>query len=165
MAKRVKVIKADYLLKDKIGTGSINEEVVDLCQAILDNNPFDFAPIAYQHLSELTTVIEQAQKHELTRDEATEKMTECVMQLKANAPMFGYDLVGKLANIMLSFLESISDIDDHAIEIVSAHHDTLHAIITKKMRGKGGEAGKQFETELKSACERYFKSKRKKESQ
>ena len=161
MGRRARVIKADYLLKDKIGTGSIDEEVVDLCQAILDNNPFDFSPIALEQLTILKHVIEQTKNHELTRDEATDKMTECIMQLKANAPMFGYELVGRLANIMLSFLESISEIDDHAIEIVSAHHDTLHAIITKEMKGKGGEAGKQFETELKNACQRYFKAKKK----
>lgn len=163
MTPRVKVIKADYLLKDKIGTGTVNQDVVELCQAILDNNPFDFSPIAHEQLETLIKVIGQAQRHELTRDDATQKMTECVMQLKANAPMFGYDLVGQLANIMLSFLESISEIDDHAIEIVSAHHNTLHAIVVKKMRGDGGQAGKQFEIELKNACERYFNSKRKKE--
>ena len=160
MGKRAKIIKADYLLKDKIGTGTISEDIVNFCQEILDNNPFDFSPIAMEQLAILKQVIEQVKNNELTRDEATDKMTECIMQLKANAPMFGYELVGRLANVMLSFLESISEIDDHAIEIVSAHHDTLHAIITKEMKGKGGEAGQQFEIELKNACQRYFKAKK-----
>ncbi len=165
MARRVRIIKADFLLKDKIGSGAVNDDVIKKCQAVLDSNPFDFPPIAEEQLERLQHVINKTKEHKLTRDQATQAMTECVMQLKANAPLFDYDLVGTLANIMLSFLESMSEIDDHAIEIVSAHHNTLHAIIAKKMKGHGGETGQQFQIELENACKRYYSSKNNKKSQ
>ncbi len=159
MEKRIKVIKADYLLKDKIGSGHIPPEVIEKCEDIVANTSFDFAPYAKDILDQLYTTIEQARNRNIPLESATEEMTSQVMQLKANAPMFKYILVGNLANIMLSFLESMDCIDGHALEIVSAHHKTLTTIIAKKMSGDCGDLGKQFETELRSACERYYKIK------
>ena len=82
------------------------------------------------------------------------------MTLKANASIFHYPLVGELAKIMLDFIETIKVLDKDAIDIVSAHHDTLYAIIKKKMRGDEGlKQGEAFITELKEACARYFKKR------
>jgi hypothetical protein len=78
------------------------------------------------------------------------------MELKANAATFRYSLIGNLANIMLSFLESLTVMDKDAIEIVKAHHSTLHMIIVRKMTGDGGEGGKQLQKELQQACDRYY---------
>lgn len=82
-------------------------------------------------------------------------MAGCVMQLKANAAVFHYRLVGNLAQVMLGFLESLTHIDDNALEIVDAHHKTLNAIIAKQMKGDGGQHGQELQQELIRACERY----------
>ncbi len=63
--------------------------------------------------------------------------------------------VGNLAQVMLGFLESLSHIDDNALEIVEAHHKTLNAIIAKQMKGDGGKYGQELQEELTHACERY----------
>lgn len=157
MGKRVKVIKADCLLKDKVGSGNIDEKTIQKCNHIVANNGFDFAPHAKSVLDRLYTTIEKAKAQHISIDEANEQMTECIMQLKANAPMFGYDLVGQLAGIMLNFLESLKTLDKEAIDIVSAHHKTLSIIINKNMKGDGGEIGKKFQQELQKACARYYK--------
>ena len=43
------------------------------------------------------------------------------MELGVNAGTFKYELIGNLANIMLTFLEALRVADDNAIEIVNAH--------------------------------------------
>ncbi len=155
----VKVIKQNYLLRAKIGSGGIPAKILEKCLRIFEFNSVDFSPMALEHLKKLETVIEDAKQRKLTRDEATTKMTAIVMELKANAGMFNYPLITRLATIMLGFLESMKDIDDDAIEIVAAHHNTLKAIVQKKMRGHGGSAGDNLEKELKSACARYYNSR------
>ena len=155
----VKVIKQNYLLRAKIGSGGIPAKILEKCLRIFEFNSVDFSPMALEHLKKLETVIEDAKQRKLTRDEATMKMTAIVMELKANAGMFNYPLITRLAAIMLGFLEGMKDIDDDAIEIVAAHHNTLKAIVQKKMRGHGGAMGDNLEKELKSACARYYKSR------
>ena len=80
-----------------------------------------------------------------------------VMELKANASIFHYALVGNLANIMLNFLESIKGLDKDALSIVRGHHDSLKLILSSNIKGDGGKDGQVMETELKDACTRYYK--------
>ena len=158
--KKPRVIKANYILQAKVGSGPLDEKVVKECQKVLDNNNVDFAPMAKQFLDKLENAIEKAKNGEVKFDEAVNLMTLPVMELKANAAIFKYDLIGNLANVMLSFLESVKELDKTVIEIVSAHHKTLHAIVANKMKGDGGQNGKKLEQELKDACKRYFQSKK-----
>ena len=157
----VKVYKANKMLQAKVGTGPLNTETVEKMQEVMDNNDVDFSPLAMEYLDKLMDAIEKSKAGQLEVNEAIQAMTAPVMQLKANASTFKYHLIGNLANVMLSFLEGVKEIDQGVIEIVAAHHSTLQAIVIKKMQGDGGAAGKQMETELKDACKRYFTSKRK----
>jgi len=151
-----KVIKADKSLQGKIGTGPVDSVIVEKCQMVMDNNDVDFAPLAKEYLDKLHGAIQTAKNGDVQMDEAVSNMTAPVMQLKANASTFQYNLIGNLANVMLSFLESVKKLDKDAIAIVEAHHKTLSAIVLKKMKGDGGAFGAQMEEELKGACKRYF---------
>jgi hypothetical protein len=156
----VSVIKANMALQAKVGAGPLDEKVVERCQEVIDNNTVDFAPLAMEYLNSLEAAIQKAKSGGVNIKQATEEMTAPVMQLKANATTFKYNLIGNLANIMLSFLEGVKELDNDVIAIVGAHHQTLKAIVLKKMSGDGGAVGKTMEEELKGACARYF-SKRK----
>lgn len=152
------VIRANYLLKAKVGSGTIDPIMIKRCQEIIDGNTFDFSPIAQELLINLADTIRKTKSLEISEKEAVHRMILSVMQLKANASIFHYELVGNLALIMLGFLEGLIKLDDTAIEIVAAHHRTLHTIITKKMKGNGGNHGRMLEKELKNACSRYYKT-------
>ena len=151
-----RVIKANKSLQAKVGTGPLSSQIVEKCQEVMDNNDVDFTPLAMEYLDKLKEGIETAKKPDTKMEDAIAGMTAPVMQLKANASTFKYNLIGNLANVMLSFLEGIKEMDADAVAIVEAHHKTLTAIVMKKMRGDGGAFGKQMESELKGACKRYF---------
>jgi len=159
-AANVEIIKANKILQVKAGTGPLDERVVERCQRVMDENQVDFAPMAMEYLDELDGAIAKASKAEGTREEKVAGMTAPVMQPKANAATFKDDLIGILANVMLSFLEGVKELDDDVIVIVSAHHQTLSASVSNKRMGDAGVHGQQMEKELKGACQRYF-SKRK----
>ena len=148
--------KADQSLQNRIGKGPIDETALKKAQQVIEEASEDFEPLAMTFLSKLKTGIEAAQKGAGSNEELIKGMTSPVMELKANAKMFQYDLVSALANIMLGFLETISKLDKDAIDIVAAHHQTLNLIIIKKMKGAGGEHGKLLQTELRDAVHRYF---------
>ncbi|MCB1720984.1 MAG: hypothetical protein KDI11_04440 [Alphaproteobacteria bacterium] len=153
---KVRVFKADKQLQQKVGTGPLDEAIVERCQDVMDRNDVDFAPLAMEFLGKLENAIKDVTAEKKSKEESVHEMTNAVMQLKANASTFHYNLIGNMANIMLSFLEGIQEIDNDAIAIVNAHHQTLKAIVLKKMSGDGGPIGKQMEDELKAACKRYF---------
>lgn len=158
--ENIKVHKANKVLQAKVGTGPIDEKTVEKCEEVMENNDVEFAPLAMEYLDKLKEAIEEIKAGKMERKEAVEAMTAPVMQLKANASTFKYNLIGNLANVMLSFLEGVKELDDDVIAIVGAHHQTLSAIVVKKMKGDGGAAGAQMEDELKGACKRYFAKRR-----
>lgn len=159
-SSKAKVIKANRMLQAKVGSGPLDEKTVEKCQEVIDKNDVDFTPLAKQYLDQLAVAIQKAKGQEIQLDEAVALMTQPVMELKANATIFKYDLIGNLANVMLSFLEAVRELDKTVLEIVDAHHKTLSAIVAKKMKGDGGKYGKHLEHELKDACKRYFTAKK-----
>lgn len=158
--KKGRVIKASTLLQAKVGLGPLDQKVLRRCQDVMDNNKVDFTPLAREYLRKLEGAVKDTRDGLFNRNKAVQMMTEPVMQLKAHASMFKYTLIGTLANIMLSFLESIREIDDDVLEIVEAHHKTLKTIVSKKMEGDGGEHGKTLQDELNQACQRYHAKKK-----
>lgn len=158
--KKPKVIKANYMLQSKVGSGPLDERAVERSQEVMDNNDVDFSPLGMEFLGQLQEAINKSKAGDLDTKQAVQAMTEPVMQLKANAATFRYTLIGNLANVMLSFLEAVKTIDEDVIQIVEAHHKTLNIIVVKKMQGDAGAAGKQMEDELRAACKRYFSKKR-----
>lgn len=154
--QKARIIKANKELQARVGSGPLDEKKVAECERIIEENQIDFQPMAQDFLAKLDAAVKKARSGSVTKEQAVQDMTQPVMELKANAAVFKYNLIGSLANIMLSFLESIKQMDKEAVEIVEAHHKTLSIIVAKKMTGDGGAHGRQFEEELKSACKRYF---------
>ena len=152
---QAKVIKANYKLQLKVGAGPLDEKKVLESQKIIETNQVDFAPLAIGILEKLDKALQTAQNSSVRMHDVKAILTAPVMELKANASIFKYGLIGNLANIMLNFLETITTMDKDAVEIVKAHHNTLHMIVVRKMSGDGGEGGKMLINELQQACDRY----------
>lgn len=155
----VKIYKASTELQVKAGTGDVDPKKVMRAEAVIMTNTEDFLPLAVTFLNRLDQGISNARKADLPMDAKIAGMTQPVMELKANARMFKFDLITVMANIMLGFLETIKQLDNDAIDIVAAHHTTLRAIISKKMKGDGGADGVRLKSELEDACARYFKKR------
>ncbi len=157
--KKPAVIKASNKLQMKIGTGTIDVQKIVESQKVIETNEVDFAPLGLSILKKLEIGLEQAKDPSVNMRQIKAMLTAPVMELKANASIFHYSLIGNLANIMLHFLETIKALDKDAVEIVKAHHNTLHMIIVRKLKGDGGQAGKQLATELQQACDRYYQKR------
>jgi hypothetical protein len=155
--KKVKIIKAENKLIKKTGYGEISELSIAKSEDIIVNNSVDFKIVALPILSRLKTSIIEAKSSPDKINTFNQDFISAVMELKANGPMFKYDLIGQLASVMLSFLEHIKELDKDAIEIIEAHEKTLTLIVTREIRGDGGQMGKQLLMELESACSRYYR--------
>lgn len=158
-SKRANILKANRLLQAKVGLGPVDPKLIEKSQALIDKNEVDFQPLAAEYIEALELALSDAKKGEKEDSQILQDFIEPVMQIKANAKMFNYELVGNLANIMLNFLETLEEMDKDVLEIVEAHQKTLVLIINNKMKGDGGEYGAELVKELKDACKRYFSKK------
>ncbi len=162
-SKRVKEtkqkLKAKRHLETKTGMGMLNQELIQRSQQILDENEIDFLPIAKQFLNELDKELAKANTYKNLGRKDLENIISPIMQIKANAYIFKYELIGSLANIMLNFLENINEIDEFVVQIITAHQKTLDHLIANKMKSSEGDLGEKLQDELDGACKRYMNIK------
>ena len=139
--RKAEFINPPNLLKDKVGSGGLSEDILDKAQALLENNTVDFQPLANMYLDGLMHGIEHTKNSAPTDDQEylISTMLYPAMQLKANGGMFHYSLVTTIADRLIQFLEVIETPDIEAIEIVLAFHTTIRAVIQGKIMGDGGD--------------------------
>ncbi len=148
-------------LKLKVGNGGLTEDILTKAQALLESNTIDFAPLAEMYLDAIMKGIEQAKasKQNLDREVLIAAILFPGMQLKANGGMFHYELVTRIADKFIQFMEVIEVLDDQALEIITAFHTTIRVIILSRIQGDGGKRGEELITALIEACTRYFERK------
>ncbi len=156
--RRAEFIKPPNLLKGKVGSGGLSEDILDKAQELLENNTVDFEPLGEMYLDSLMRGIEMAKSSDTKHDD--EYVISCMlypgMQLKANGGMFHYPLVTQIADRLIHFLEVIEEPDIESVEIVLAFHSTIRAVIRGKIQGGGGTHGQALLDALNKACLRYF---------
>lgn len=154
--KDVNIIKASRMLQAKVGSGDIDKDRIEKSQTVIAGNKVDFVPMAREFLGQLESALRAVPEQPQDIKKSLQPVIEAVMQIKGNAAMFNYTLVGTLAGIVLNFLENLNSWDKDSHDIVEAHMKTLQVIVNNGMKGDGGDYGMQLVTELREVCQRYF---------
>ncbi len=156
--RNAEFIKPPNMLKTKVGTGGLSEEILSRAQDLLENNTVDFQPLAEIYLSALQKGIDFAASSSPYEDQEyiISRMLYPAMQLKANGGMFHYPLITRISDKLIQFLEVIEAADVEAIEIVMAFHTTIRAVVMGRVSGDGGRHGTDLLRALNEACLRYF---------
>lgn len=153
------LIKPSPALQAKAGLGLIDEQTIEKSQSLFDKFEIDFKPIAMAFLNDTDEAISLALQEKETTSRSIERIADPVMQIKANAKIFKYTLIGDLAAIILNFLDNLTVLDQNALEILDAHRKSLRHLISHDIKGDIGPLGESFKTELEGACKRYMQSR------
>lgn len=160
--RRAEFIKPPNILKSKVGTGGLSQNILDKAQTLLENNTVDFRPLGEMYLDQLQEGVNKAAidvdkpQEERDGEKYIRQMLYPAMQLKANGGMFHYDLVTTIGDKLVQFLEVIEHVDIEALEIVQAFHTTIRAVLLGQIQGSGGRYGSELVQALDDACHRYF---------
>ena len=155
--RRAELITPPNRLKEKVGSGGIDERVLQKAQALVESNTVDFKPVATMLIDVLDQGIQEARAGVVRGEEAIEQMIYPAMQLKAQGGMFHYPLITEVCNILVNFMETVREADKDVLDIVIAHKMTINVILNSEIKGDGGEQGKQLRDALMEACNRYYK--------
>lgn len=157
--RKAELITPPNKLKEKVGSGGIDENVINKAQTLLENNTVDFKPIAAMLIELLTEAITDAKNGNSKGEAAIEAMIYPAMQLKAQGTMFHYPLVTDISNILVNFLETVTNVDKDVLDLVVAHKMSINAVLASQIKGDGGKVGKELRDALMDACNRYYKAR------
>ena len=146
-------------IKEKVGSGGIDETIINQAQKSIESNAIDFKPIAAGLLKMLDDSLKEAQSGSAKGEIAIESLLYPVMQLKAQGTMFHFSIITEVSNVLVNFLETISGLDKDVFEIIIAHKKALQSILSNNaLKGDGGQIGKDIRDALMDACNRYYKT-------
>lgn len=156
--RKAEFMRPVNMLKQKVGTGGLSDDILNRAQKLLEENTHDFKPLAIVYLASLMNGINMAKGYTESDDteEVIANMLYPAMQLKANGGMFQYSLMTVIADKLIQFLEVINEPDIESVEIVLAFHTTMEAVIYGEIKSDGGKQGKELIHALTDACMRYF---------
>lgn len=156
--RHAEFINPPNLLKAKVGSGGLNDSILEITQLLLEKQTEKFEPLAELYLTQLQVGIDRVVNKKFSDD--PENLIAGIlfpaMQIKSNGGMFGYPLVTDIGDMLIHFLEVIEEPDKECLEIVLAFHSTLKLVIKGEIRTGGGAEGKALKKALHGACQRYF---------
>lgn len=161
--KKAKFHTPQNTLRLKAGYGGLPPQTMERAEEFIQNNDVDFTGIAQTILDRLDRSVEAVKRDQHHSKEAINRIVGPIMEMKANGAMFKYELLTEVADIILNFLENSPSLDLDILEIVDIHRKTFQVIITRQLKGDGGQQGDILIRELEEACARYHKKQAKKD--
>lgn len=163
-ANEQKVRKAEFImppnkLKQKAGSGGLEEAVLQKAEESLEKNDIDFHPIADEFLKQIDVHLKEIAEGKLTGEAAIEAIIYPAMQLKAQGTMFHFPLATDIANILVNFLETVVTMDQKVAEIILAHRRSLAAVLQGNMKDPNDPQGVALRTALLETCNKYYKTR------
>ncbi len=160
-------INVPNILKAKVGSGGLNDKIIERAQDLLESHAKEFTPLAEIYLSRMKEGIDNAKAKEINADNLEELIKNIILpcvQLKSNGAMFNYPLVTTIAGKFVQFMEVVDRLDKPTLDIATAFYATIKIVVAGKINGDGGVQGKALVDELNNVCLRYFEKHKKSKS-
>jgi len=159
---QTKIRNAEFIvptnvMRQKLGVGGIDKEVLKQADNFLKQHPVDFIPIGSGLLNALTQGVESARNDGLDKEPSIEIILYPAAQLKAHGAMFHFPLVTKIADILVNFLETVEAPNKEVFEIIDAHKTALAYVLNNNLKDETCAHGRALQNTLQEACKRYYK--------
>lgn len=155
--RKAALIKPPHTIKQKVGSGGLDSRTIEKAQQSIENNTIDFRPIATLLIEELDSAINNTRNNLLKGEAAIEAIIYPAMQIKAQGSMLHYALATDISDILVNFLEIVTEMNSDVLEIAEAHKKTLQLVIMKELKDSKGPVAQQLRQALLDACNRYYK--------
>jgi hypothetical protein len=157
--RRAEFIFPTATLKNKVGSGGLDDSIIQKAQRVIEETTDDFVPMGQRYLNALQEGINMTIKERGKLDDEflLSSILYPAMQLKANGAMFGFPLVTSISARLIRFLEQLKGPDAHALQVVTGFVQSLQAVLLMGEKDKhiSAHADEIYEA-LDQACLRYF---------
>lgn len=150
-------------LKQKVGgvgleRGEVGEFPGDLlaeAEEQLQRSALDFNNWALDYLGQLSNLCTEAVLKPGRRNKQFEEIHLLAHELRGQGGIFGFPLISIFGKMLYDITGERCREDDHAVEIVKAHIDTMRVVLRENIRGDGGGVGRELHKALKQAIEKH----------
>ena len=137
------------------GPGTIALEALQAAEAEFEKMAEDYPDWVQSYLRKLYELHGRCVDTPELRHEFFRTLRELAHDLKGQGGTFGYTLISIFGESLYDATRPRDDYTDNYVEIVKAHVDAMRAVIKGRIKGDGGQIGKELSITLHKAIERY----------
>lgn len=159
-AAKAEIVEVPNTLRTKVsGSGPISTEMLERAESVIDEHGADYISRAQAQLEGLVKTVRSAQAEPQNRAQLFEQIFQQSHDIRGMGSTFGYDLITAVGNSLCNFIEELTDQNDAAMEVVTAHVDALRAVIGNDVKGDGGAIGREIAQGLAQAVDKVIPRK------
>ncbi|WP_395019466.1 Hpt domain-containing protein [Dongia sp.] len=126
------------------------EAVLARAQAAVADLAKSYGPSTLADLDRCASLLKAARADLATRAASIKELYGIAHNVKGQGGAFGYPLVTRIAHSLCTLVRQERDLSDADLGVVQAHLDALRLIITKDIKGEGGEVGPKLAARLEN---------------
>ncbi|MCR9255042.1 MAG: response regulator [Alphaproteobacteria bacterium] len=158
------VFKLPNLLKRKLtarfstGTQLVDPVLLEAATAHVERMAVDYADWVEGLVSELEKCFKEAGSDPSVALARLERMNRIGHELRGGGSTFDYPLISLFGKSLFEHTENYADlevIEPERLDLIKAHIDAIRTVMKQKIKGGGGQIGKEIRSILDRAVERF----------
>lgn len=158
-ATRVRFYRFRNVLKEKLAGGAggpaISEEALEKANAAMEKMSEDYPDWVAAQVAELRALHGRMVDTPEARRKTLDAIRSLSQEIKGQGATFGYPLVSTFAVSLQECSGPGAPLTDGHVDVVKAHVDSIAAVIKDRVKGNGGQVGKELTEQLKAAIEKH----------
>jgi hypothetical protein len=126
------------------------EAVLARAQAAVADLAKTYAPNTIADLDRCAVLLKAAREDANTRAASVKDLYGMAHNIKGQGSSFGYPLVTRIGHSLCTLVRQERDFSDADLGVMQAHLDALRLILTKDIKGEGGETGAKLAARLEN---------------
>lgn len=156
---KVRFYRFRNALKEKLAGGvggpAVSAETLEKANAALEKMSEDYPDWVAAQVAELRALHGRMVDTPETRRKTLDAIRSMAQEIKGQGATFGYPLVSTFAQSLQECSGPGAPLSDNHAEVVKAHVDSIGAVIKDRVKGSGGQVGKELTQQLKAAIEKH----------
>ncbi len=159
--KKAKELIFPNRLREKVGgtpgkAGSFDPDLIAKAEKKVEEISLTYTETASEEIFDLQAAYTDCASAS-SEDQATllRKINHLVHDIKGNGSSFGYPLLTEFAAFLFDMTDNLLTASPQQLEIIKAHIDAMQVVVNQKIKGDGGEIGRQLKLSLKKAVDKY----------
>ncbi len=126
------------------------EAVLARAQAAVADLAKNYAPSTIADLDRCAALLKRAREDPAARASSVKDLYGIAHNIKGQGGSFGFPLVTRIGHSLCTLVRQERDFSDADLGVIQAHLDALRLILTKDIKGEGGEIGAKLATRLEN---------------
>jgi len=144
---QAQVIKPPQTLQNKVekgGPGAVDLEALSKAEDVIANLADDYLDWVKEDLVRLEAAYDQLKSGEGDPAANLEEVFQIAHDMKGQGGSFGYDLMTAIGDQLCRLVEKMDTAGPREVLMIRVHIDAMKVIITKGLKGDGGNEGRQL---------------------